>query len=100
MLCNIFVDNPPTLEAAKIDDLLCIHVKGHERMFSYIWQYTLVPPKELKQKRRRQKLKTFSKTKDTSQKMTTKLNQATLLLSSAYKSLLNTNNGYKHSPCH
>ena len=95
-LCNIFVTNPPIFPAANVQDLLCICKKGHECMFSYIRQYTLIPPTELKQKRRRQKLKTFTKTGDTAKKITTKLKQSTLLLSSAYKSLLNPN---KHSPC-
>ena len=64
-------------------------------MFTYIRQHTLIPPTELKQKRRRQKLKTFTKARDSTKKMNTKLNQATLLLSSAYKSLLNPTKGYK-----
>ena len=94
-LSNIFVSNPPPLAAANIQDLLCIRQKGHERMFTYIRQHTLIPPTELKQKRRRQKLKTFTKARDSTKKMNTKLNQATLLLSSAYKSLLNPTKGYK-----
>ena len=96
-LCNIFVGNPPPLAAANIQDLLSIQQKGHERMFSYIRQHTLIPPTELKQKRHRQKLKTFTKTRDSSKKMNTKLNQATLLLTSAYKSLLNPSKGYKQT---
>ena len=66
-------------------------------MFSYIRQYTLVPPTEIQEKRQRQKLKTFTKTKDTSRKLNTKLNQATLVLSSAYKSLLNPGSGCKQT---
>ena len=66
-------------------------------MFSYLRQHTLIPPTEAKQKRRRQKLKTFTKIRDSARKMTTKLNQATLLLSSAYKSLLNPTKGYKQT---
>ena len=97
MLCNIFVDNPPILAAANAQDLLSIHEKGHERMFSYIRQHTLIPATELKQKRRRQKLKTFTNTKDSTKKMMTKLNQATLLLTSAYKSLLNPTKGHKQT---
>ena len=54
----------------------------------------MVSPKELKQKRCRQKL---SKIKDSARNMTTELNQATLLLSSAYKSLLNPKKGYKQT---
>ena len=97
ILCNIFVADPPTLEALNVQDLLSIRQKGRERMFSYIRQHTLIPPTESKQKRRRQKLKTFTKTRDSARKMTTKLNQATLLLSSAYKSLLNPTKGYKQT---
>ena len=96
-LCNIFVDNPPPLAAANIQDLLSIRQKGHERMFSYIRQHTLIPPTESKQKQHRQKLKTSTKARDSSNKMNTKLNQATLLLTSAYKSLLNPNKGYKQT---
>ena len=96
-LCNLFVDSPPELLAANVEDLLSISTIGKERMFSYIRQYTLVPPTEIQEKRRRQKLKTFTKTKDTSRKLNTKLNQATLLLSSAYKSLLNPGSGCKQT---
>ena len=63
-------------------------------MLSYVRQYTLVPPLEIRQKRRRNKLKTFTKARDTSKKLNTKLNQATLMLSSAYKSLVNPCAGY------
>ena len=97
-LCNVFVDDRQALAAAaNIQDLLCIYQKGKERILSYIRQYILVSPKELKQKRRRQKLSTFTKIKDSARKMTTELNQATLLLSSAYKSLLNPKKGYKQT---
>ena len=96
-LCNIFIDSPPELLEVNIDDLLSISKVGQKRMFSYIRQYTLVPPMELRQKHKRQKLKTFSKTKDTSKKLNTKLNQATLLLSSAYRSLLNPGSGCRQT---
>ena len=66
-------------------------------MFSYIRQYILFPPLELRQKRRRQKLKTFTKAFNTSKKLNTKLNQATLLLASAYCSLLSPSAGYKQT---
>lgn len=49
-LSNIFIDNPPNLAAANSEDLLNIHSKGNERMFSYIRQYALEPPTEIKQK--------------------------------------------------
>ena len=96
-LCNVFVDSPPELLDASIEDLLSMSKIGQTRMFSYIRQYALEPPTELQQKRRRQKLKTFTKNKDTSKKLNTKLNQATLLLSSAYKSLLNPGSGCKQT---
>ena len=86
------VDNPPVLQKVNVQDLLQIR----ERMFSYTRQYTVFRPLELRQKRRRQKLKTFAKVRDTSRKLNTKLNQATLLLSSAYRSLLSPCAGYKH----
>ena len=59
----MFVTNP-TLAASDIKDLLCIRQIGHDAMFSYIRQHTSIPPTELKQKRRRQKLETFIKTRD------------------------------------
>lgn len=96
-LCNIFIDNSPELPQVNKQDLLQICKIGRERMFSYIRQYTLYPPTELRQKRRRQRLKTFTKAQDTSRKLNTKLNQATLLLSSAYRSLLNPCAGYKQT---
>ena len=45
-----FIDNPPTLAAANTEDLLRIHSKGIERMFSYVRQYALEPPTEIPQK--------------------------------------------------
>ena len=99
-LCNHFVDSPPQLAVANVQDLLHISQKGKERMLSYVRQYILEPPTELKQKRTRQKLKTFTNTKSTTTRLNTRLKQATLLLSSAYKSLLNPGAGYKHFLCH
>ena len=96
-LCNIFVDNAPGLDATNREDLLQIQVKGSERMFSYVRQYALEPPTEIRQKRRRQKLKTFSTPSKTSRKMNSKLNQATLLLSKAYQTLLNPGSGHKQT---
>ena len=76
--CNIFVDSPPQLPAANIQDLLQIGQKGTERMLSYVRQYVLEPPTELRQKRTRQKLKTFTKNKTTTSRLNTRLKQATL----------------------
>ena len=66
-------------------------------MLSYVRQYILEPPTELRQKRTRQKLKTFTKTKTTTSRLNTRLKQATLLLSSAYKGLLNPGAGHKQT---
>ena len=87
-LQNIFVNNPPTLLAENIKDLLQIAEVGKSRMFSYIRQYVLVPPKEICQKRIRQKLKTFASKKQTNTRLKTQLQQATALLSSAYRSIV------------
>ena len=57
---NVFVDSPPQLPQQNIDDLLSIAQKGIDRMLSYVRQYALDPPTEQRQKRRRQKLKTYS----------------------------------------
>lgn len=65
-------------------------------MFSYIRQYALQPPTEIQQKQKQQKLKTFSTPNKTCKKLNTKLNQATLLLSKAYQSLLNPS-GHKQT---
>lgn len=97
LLCNIFIDNPPALATANREDLLQIQSKGSERMFSYIRQYALEPPTEIQQKRRRQKLKTFSTPNKTTKKLDSKLKQATMLLSKAYQSLLNPSSGHKQT---
>ena len=59
------MDNSPALPPENIKDLLRIAEAGRERMFSYIRQHTLVPPTEIRQKRTRQKLKTFACKKPT-----------------------------------
>ena len=46
-----------------MQDILQISQKGTERMLSYVRQYVLEHPTELKQKRARQKLKTSATTK-------------------------------------
>ena len=93
-LCNIFTDNPPPLAVTNRENMLQIQSKGSERMFPYIRQYALEPPTEIKQKRRRQKLKTFTTPNKISKKLNSKLNQATLL-SKAYQSLLNPSSGHR-----
>ena len=71
-LRNVFVDNP-TLPPENIKDLLRIAEAGRDRMFSYIRQYALVPPTEIRQKRTRQKLKTFACKKQTNKQLKTQL---------------------------
>ena len=63
-------------------------------MLSYVRQYALDPPTEQRQKRRRQKLKTFTVRKDTTKRLNTRLKQATMLLSSAYSGLQTSNPGH------
>ena len=93
-LQNVFVDSPPQLPQQNIDDLLSITKKGTDRMLSYVRQYALDPPTEQRQKRRRQKLKTFTVRKDTTKRLNTRLKQATMLLSSAYSGLQTSNPGH------
>ena len=99
-LRNIFIDSPPTLPPENIKDLLRIAEAGRERMFSYIRQYTLDPPTEIRQKRTRQKLKTFACKKQTNKQLKTQLQQATTLLSSAYKSIVSCGKGQKTIQTH
>ena len=87
-LSNAFVDSPPKLDSTNISDLLSISSIGQQRMMSYVKQYVLTPPKELQQKRKRQKLKTFSMNKPSNSKLKSEVNQTSLLLSSAYKRLV------------
>ena len=63
-----FVIYLPELPVANVEDL-SISKTGKNRMLSYIRQYALVPLTEIQQKRKRQKLKTFTKTRDTSKKL-------------------------------
>ena len=99
-LRNVFVDNPTTLPPENIKDLLRIAEAGRDRMFSYIRQYALVPPTEIRQKRTRQKLKTFACKKQTNKQLKTQLQQATTLLSSAYKSIVSCGKGQKTIQTH
>ena len=94
------MDNPTTLPPENIKDLLRIAEAGRDRMFSYIRQYALVPPTEIRQKRTRQKLKTFACKKQTNKQLKTQLQQATTLLSSAYKSIVSCGKGQKTIQTH
>ena len=87
-LKNVFVEGPPKLEESNITDLLSVTIKGRERMMSYVRQYVLNPPTELRQKRKRQKLRSFTKQRSSNAKLRTEANQTALLLASAYKRLV------------
>ena len=80
--------------------MLRIAEVGRERMFRYIRQYTLVPPTEIRQKRTRQKLKTFACKKETNKQLKTQLQQATTLLSSAYKTIVSCGKGQRTIQTH
>ena len=99
-LRNIFTDNPPTVPPENIKDLLRMAEAGRERMFSYIRQHKLVPPTEIRQKRTRQKLKTFACKKEANKQLKTQLQQATTLLSSAYKSTVSCRKGQRTIQTH
>ena len=62
-LCNVLAPEPEELNAEQREDLLSVSKVGRSRMSTYIRQYVLYPPTEIRQKRRRSKLKTFSKPK-------------------------------------
>ena len=66
-LVNSFNANAPPLDDEQRRDLLRIAVEGKSRMVTYIKQYMIKPPLEKPVKRRRNKLKTFSKRKNTVQ---------------------------------
>ncbi len=50
-LCNVFVSSPPQLDKVNVENLLSIRSTGRSRMVSYIRQYILTSPLELRQKR-------------------------------------------------
>ena len=64
-LVNSFNANAPPLDDEQRHDLLRIAVEGKSRMVTYIKQYMIKPPLEKPVKQRRNKLKTFSKRKNT-----------------------------------
>ena len=66
-LRNLFNCNAPLLDAEQRRDLLKISSDGKNRMLTYIKQYVIKPPLERPMKRRRNKLKTFSKNKSSLQ---------------------------------
>ena len=45
-LVNIFVVNPPNLDAEQREDLLAVEQFGKPRMATYVRQYILEPPSE------------------------------------------------------
>ena len=62
-LSNVFTSCAPDLDAEQREHLLKVKETGKSRMATYIRQYILEPPSEIRQKRKRNKLKTFSKAK-------------------------------------
>jgi hypothetical protein len=66
-LTNVFSSAPAELDREQRADLLNIKTEGLKRMKTYIRQYMLDPPTEVRQKRLRRKLKTFTKVKNTEQ---------------------------------
>ena len=66
-LCNVFAPKADVLNAENREDLLSVSKVGKARMQTYIRQFILEPPTEIRQKRRRNKLKTFSKPKSSIQ---------------------------------
>ena len=82
LLSNVFMDKPLVLDCSNVSDLISISTVGQDCMMSYIRQYILTPPTELRQKRKCQKLKT---SKASSSKLRSQANHTALLLASAYK---------------
>lgn len=60
-----YSQKPVELTPDQISDLMKISREGKKRMFLYIRQYIITPSKEVPQKRKCNKLKTFTKTKTT-----------------------------------
>ena len=96
-LCNVFASPPPALDHGNVKDLLSISKIGNERMLSFVRQYVLTPPNEIRQKRRRQKLRTFTPVKASTRQLNSKLKQVSLLLSKAYRSLMSPGSGFKQT---
>ena len=63
-------------------DLLRIQEVGKERMSKYVRQYVLDPPTEVRQKRERKKLKTFSKVRTTLKTQKSKVSRLTKMTKS------------------
>ena len=70
-LATLLPDKPLKLSPDQEHDLLNISRTGKERMLTYIRQFVLVPPKEVPQPRKRNKLKCFTKTRVTKRPWTT-----------------------------
>jgi hypothetical protein len=81
-LCNIFSDGHKELDNEQQKDLLKIEDEGKRRMLTYIRQYILDPPKEVRQKRIRKKLKTFSRPKATLRAQQSKVSRLTKMTKS------------------
>jgi hypothetical protein len=93
-LQNIFSNNPPTLNNEQRQDLLKISKEGQTRMGTYIRQYVLDPPTEIRQKRQRRKLKTFTKVKSTIRSQQSKVSRLTKMTKSLASRLQQTGQFY------
>jgi hypothetical protein len=76
-LCNVFSSKPPTLDNEQRKDLLRVQEEGKARMKTYIKQYIMEPPAEIRKKRIQQKLKTFSKPKNNIRQQQSKVSRLT-----------------------
>ena len=79
-LKNILNEKSHELTNEQCFDLLNVAQIGKERMCTYIKQYIFNPPLEVPKKRRRRKLKTFTRQKATKQSQTSKVSRLTKLL--------------------
>ena len=89
-LYNTFDPKAKDLDNETRYDLLRVQVEGRERMIQYIRQHAIHPPLDIPQKRRRTKLKTFTKKKQTARTQKTVTGQLSLLLKRAYSQLQKT----------
>ena len=86
-LHNVFSEKSQMLDASNVKNLLEISSVGNTKMNAYIKQYILVPPTEVRQKRTRSKLQTFTKKKETHKRLNTKIkNRATKSSTHIYSS--------------
>ena len=87
VLHNLFSEKPLELDNEAQRDLQSISEEGKTRMRTYIRQYIINPPMEVPKKRKRRKMKTFTKRKVTQRTQRSQLGQVCLLLKGAYAQL-------------